>query len=54
MLKYHPYKSDKPGKNTILSQKAIKKYILVRLEHLILLFTKMNNGNNDILMTQEK
>ena len=41
-------------KNIILLQTIIKKFILVRLELLILLFTKMNNGNNDILIDTRK
>ena len=54
MLKYHPYKSDKPKKSIILLQIMIKKFILVRLAPLISSTTKMNNGNNDILIDTRK
>jgi hypothetical protein len=54
MLKHHPYKVINRVKNSKLSQKAIQKYILVRLEHLISLFTKINNGNNDLLIDTRK
>jgi hypothetical protein len=50
MLKYHPYKSEKQGKNTILSQKAIEKSILGLVAIVILQFKKMNRGNKDILI----
>ncbi len=46
MLKYHPYKSDKQGTNTISSQK--QKYILGLVAIVILQFTKMNNGNKGL------
>ena len=48
MIKYYPYKSDKPSKNIELSQNKIKKYILVKLEHLILQYIKMKQENRDI------
>ena len=48
MIKYFPYKSDKTNKNIILLQKMIKKFILVKLEHLILLYIKMKQENKDI------
>ena len=48
MLKYHPYKSDKPGKNTILSQNAIENFVLGLVALVILQFIKMNNGDKDI------
>jgi hypothetical protein len=50
MLKYHQYKSNKPDKNTILSQKAIENFILGLVAMVILQFIKMNNGNKDILI----
>ncbi len=49
MLKYHAYKSDKPYKNIILLQIMIKKFFLVRLAPLILLYIKMKQENKDIL-----
>ncbi len=49
MLKYHPYESDKPGKNIILLPMIIKTK-LGPLVCLILQFIKMNKGNNDILI----
>ncbi len=48
MIKYHPYKSDKPNKSIILLQIMIKKFILVRLAPLILPTTKMKQENKDI------
>ena len=50
MLKYHPHKSDKPGKNIILLLMIIKKFILVRLPPLILHIIKMSSANKDILI----
>ncbi len=50
MIKYHPYKSDKPGKNIVLLPMIIKNHILVKPLHLILPFIKMNNEGNDILI----
>ena len=50
MLKYYPYKSNKPDKNIILLLMIIKKFILVRLPPLILHIIKMSNGNKDILI----
>ena len=46
MIKYYPYKSDKPNKNIILLQTIIKKFILVRLA--LLIFIKMKQENNYI------
>ena len=48
MIKYYPYKSDKPNKNIILLQLKLKKFILVRLALLILLYIKMKQENNYI------
>ncbi len=45
---YFPYKSDKPNKNIILLQTIIIKFILVRLEPLILQYIKMKQENKDI------
>ena len=50
MLKYHPYKSDKPGKKYYIITNDNKKYVLGPLECLILQIIKMNNGNKDILI----
>ena len=47
MIKYYPYKSDKPNKKYYLLM-IIKKFILVRLAPLILLFIKMKQENKDI------
>ena len=49
MIKYKPYKSNKPDKKYYIITNDNKKYILVRLEHLILRIIKMSNGNKDIL-----
>ncbi len=50
MLKYHPYKSDTPGKKYYIITESKKKDILGLVAIVILLFTKMNNVNNDILI----
>ena len=50
MMKYKPYKSDKPDKNIILLLMIIKKYILVKPLHLILQYIKMKQENKDILI----
>ena len=50
MIKYYPYKSDKPNKNIILLQMIIKKFILVLLDILILQFIKTKQENKDILI----
>ncbi len=54
MIKSKPYKSDKPNKNIILLQMIIKKFILVRLPHLILQFIKMKQENKDILIDKRR
>jgi hypothetical protein len=46
MKKYFPFKSDRPGKNIILLQMIIKKFILVLLECSILLNIKMKTAKN--------
>ncbi len=49
MLKYHPYKSDKPGKKYyIITNDNKKKYILGPLECLILQFIRMKQENKHI------
>jgi len=48
MLKYHPYKSDKPDKNIILLQIMIKKFIFELPACLILQNTRMKQENKDI------
>ena len=48
MMKYYPYKSDKPNKNITLLQMIIKKFILVLVDIVILLFIKMKQENKDI------
>ena len=48
MIKYYPYKSDKPDKKYYIITNNEKKYILVKLEHLILLYIRMKQGNKDI------
>ena len=54
MLKYHPYKSDKPNKNIILLPMIIKKFILVPVIILILQYIKMKQENKDILIDTRK
>jgi hypothetical protein len=53
MIRYNPYKSDKPNKdsrlkNITLQQMIIKRFNLVLLVILILLFIKMKQENKDI------
>ena len=48
MKKDYPYKSDKPNKNITLLQMIIKKFILVLVDIVILLFIKMKQENKDI------
>ena len=50
MIKYYPYKSDKPNKNIILLQMIIKKFILVPVIILTLQFIKMKQESKDILI----
>jgi hypothetical protein len=51
MLKYYPYKSDKPGKKYhIITNDNNKKFILVWLPPLILHIVKMSSANKDILI----
>ncbi len=50
MLKYHPYKSDKPGKKYYIITNDNKKFILVRLPLPILHIIKMSSANKDILI----
>jgi hypothetical protein len=57
MIKYHPYKSDKPGKKYYIITNVImmiKRFILVKPLHLILQFIKMNNEGKDILIDTRK
>jgi hypothetical protein len=46
-LQHHKYKSDKPNKKYYM---MIKRFILVRLPHLILHFIKTRSANNYILI----
>jgi hypothetical protein len=53
MIRYNPYKSDKPNKDSLLNnitlqQMIIKRFNLVLLVILILLFIKMKQENKDI------
>ncbi len=48
MIKYYPYKSDKQNKKYYIITNNNKKFILVRLAPLILLFIKMKQENKDI------
>ena len=48
MIEYNPYKSDKPNKKYSIITNNNKKFILVRLEPLILHFMKMKQENKDI------
>ncbi len=52
MIKYHPYKRNKSGKNTKLSQKAKqkKKYILGLVVIVILQSIRMDKESKDILI----
>ena len=50
MLKYHPYKSDKPGKKYYFITESNKKVYFGQAGASDLPFTKMNNVNNDILI----
>ncbi len=48
MLKYHPYKSDKPGKKYYFVTNDNKKVYLVKPLHLISQYIKMKQENKDI------
>ncbi len=48
MIKYYPYKSDKPNKNIILLQTIIKKFILMLVDIVIFQHIKMKQENKDI------
>jgi len=53
MIRYNPYKSDKPNKDSLLKnitlqQMIIKRFNLVLLVILILLFIKMKQENKDL------
>ena len=48
MIKYFPYKSDKPIKNITLLQMIIKKFILVLVDLVIFQHIKMKQENKDI------
>ncbi len=48
MIKYHPYKSDKPNKKYYIITNDNTKIILVLLVILILQFIKMKQENKDI------
>ncbi len=48
MIKYYPYKSDKPTKKYFIITNENIKYILVRLGHMILQYIKMKQENRDI------
>ncbi len=48
MKKCFPYKSDKPNKKYYIITNDNKKFILVRLPHLILQYIKMKRENKDI------
>ena len=48
MIKYYPYKSDKPNKKYYIITNDNKKFILVRLVILILQYIKMKQENKDI------
>jgi hypothetical protein len=50
MLKYHPYKSDKPGKKYYIITESNRMFFLGLVAIAILQFIKMNNGNKDILI----
>ncbi len=45
MIKYYPYKSDKPNKKYYIITNDNKKFILVQLDILILQFIKMKKEN---------
>ena len=48
MIKYFPYKSEKPNKKYFIITKDNKKFILVRQALLILLYIKMKQESKDI------
>ena len=50
MIKYYPYKSDKPNKKYFIITKDNKKFILVLVDIVILLYIKMKQENKDILI----
>ena len=50
MIKYYPYKSDKPNKKYYIITNDNKKFILVLVDIVILLFIKMKQENKDILI----
>ncbi len=45
MIKYYPYKSDKPNKKYYIITNDNKKFVLVRLVILILKYIKMKKEN---------
>ena len=48
MIRYYPYKSDKPNKEYYITTNYDKRFNLVLLVILILLFIKMKQENKDI------
>ena len=48
MKKYFPYKSDKPNKKYYIITNDNKKFTLVLVDIVILLFIKMKQENKDI------
>ena len=48
MIKYYPYKSDKPNKKYYIITNNNKRFILVLVDIVILLYIKMKQENKDI------
>jgi hypothetical protein len=54
MIKYFPYKSDKPNKKYYIITNDNKKFILVKLAYLILQYIKMKQDVKDMLIGTRK
>jgi hypothetical protein len=48
MIKHYPYKSDRPNKKYYIITNDNKKFILVLVDIVILLYIKMKQENKDI------
>ena len=54
MIKYKPYKSDKPNKKYYIITDDNKRFILVLVDVVILQFIKMKQENNYVLIGTRK
>ncbi len=54
MIKYYPYKSNKPNKNITLLQMTIKLFILMLVDIVSLPFIKMKHEYKDIWIETKK